>query len=123
MHITRITSGDFVRIRMSPRQPLIYKHVCAGTYELVVGDKEKRDRIWSSGVLTGGVIDNDPESGVLRIGVVNQQGPDKIVRATIPYSSIKMLQLGVVEIQEVSVPEYLKGKPLKPRIKYERVQF
>ena len=45
---------------------------------------------------------NDPNTGILRIGVVNQQGADKVVRATIPYANISILQIGVVEIIKIS---------------------
>ena len=121
MHITEITTGDFIRIRLYARKPLLYKQVVPGGYELVAGEPKKRDRTWDSALLTGGVIDNDPVTGVIRVGVVNQQSADKVYRAVVPYTSISMLHIGVVDIQEVTVPEYLKGQPLQPRIKYERV--
>jgi hypothetical protein len=123
MHIKKVSSGDFVRIRLFSRQPLVYKSLGVGTYELIIGEPSKRDKTWDSAVLTGGVIDNNPETGILRIGVVNQQGPDKVMRATIPYSRINILQIAIVDVQEVTVPEFLKGIPLKPRIKYKRVSF
>ncbi len=101
----------------------MYRMSGPGSFELVSEEPKKRDRVWSSSLITGGIIDNDPDNGVIRLGVSNQQGPDKVYRATIPYSAISLLQLGVVEIREVTVPEFLRGVPLEPRIKYERVDF
>lgn len=123
MHVADLSHGDFVRIRMSSHTPLIYKPVGVGTFELVTGQPQKRDKTWSSALVTGTVIENDSVNGILRLSVANLQEADAVLRATIPFSSISMLQIGVVDIQQVTVPQFLRGMPLKPRIKYERIKF
>lgn len=123
MHIKEVTNGDFVRIKLNARSPMIYKQVAPGGYELVPGQPKKRDRTWDTALLTGGVVDNDPENGVLRIGVQNQQTADQVYRATVPYTSISMMHVGTVELIQPTVPEYLKGTTLPPRIKYVRIKF
>lgn len=123
MHIKEVTNGDFVRIKLNARHPMIYKQVAPGGYELVAGQPKKRDRTWDTALLTGGVIVNEPENGLIRIGVQNQQTADQVFRATVPYVSIAMMHVGTVEIIRPTVPEFLKGTSLPPRIKYIRVSF
>lgn len=123
MHISDISPGDFVRIRVSTNKSMVYKPAGVGGYELVYTRPQKRDKVWSSALLTGTVIGNEPEEGILRLSVANLQEADNVYRATVPYVAMSIIQVGVVDIQHVTVPEYLKGVPLQPRIKYERVKF
>lgn len=121
MHIRDLSHGDFVKVRS--RNALIYTPVGQGTFELLPGTPRKRDKTWATQLVTGVLINNDPEEGVLRLSVAGVQEADRVFSATIPYSEVSMIHVGVVEVRYVTVPAHLKGTPLPPRIKYERVSF